>query len=184
MDLFYSIEKGYAMKELLVRQLHFARQEFQRVFEGVTPADATRRLLPSNCLSWVVGHLAVQEQWYWITLPTGRVPVPELNTLTAPGQPPSTPDYEAMWTAWRQITAEADKYLISLQESDLSSHHIKDGRPISESIGTMLQRNIFHYWFHLGEVHSLRQQMGHTDLPNFVGRTGTIAITQEGWDSL
>lgn len=30
-------------------------------------------------------------------------------------------------------------------------------------------RNIYHYWFHLGEAHAIRQLLGHTDLPQFVG---------------
>ena len=38
-----------------------------------------------------------------------------------------------------------------------------------EGLGTMLLRNIYHYWFHTGEVHAMRQVLGHTNLPQFVG---------------
>ena len=38
-----------------------------------------------------------------------------------------------------------------------------------EDIGTTLLRNIYHYWFHTGEAHAIRQQLGHRDLPEFVG---------------
>jgi hypothetical protein len=27
----------------------------------------------------------------------------------------------------------------------------------------------YHYWFHCGEAHAIRQMLGHTDLPQFVG---------------
>lgn len=164
------------MIELLIRQLQFARAEFQRVFIGLEPGEAHRRLLPSNSLSWTVGHLAWQEQRYWIWGPTGRTPIPELNELVAYGKPATIPDYAAMWDAWRSITSTADQFLNTLQESDLNVRYEIDGRPFFESIGTLLQRNIFHYWFHIGEVHGLRQQMGHVDLPNFVGQTDLIAF--------
>ena len=38
-----------------------------------------------------------------------------------------------------------------------------------ESIGTQVQRTMYHYWFHTGEAHAVRQQLGHQDLPQFVG---------------
>ena len=43
-----------------VGQVRFARAEFQRGLEGVTPVEAQERFLPMNCLSWNVGHLAWQ----------------------------------------------------------------------------------------------------------------------------
>jgi len=43
------------------------------------------------------------------------------------------------------------------------------GKPLDESIGTKLLRNIYHYWFHTGETHAIRQLLGHADLPEFVG---------------
>jgi hypothetical protein len=33
----------------------------------------------------------------------------------------------------------------------------------------MLLRSVYHYWTHLGEAHAIRQMLGHTDLPQFVG---------------
>jgi hypothetical protein len=46
----------------LVLQLRFTRREFLRSVIGVSEDDARQRLLPMNCLSWNVGHLAWQEQ--------------------------------------------------------------------------------------------------------------------------
>ena len=33
----------------------------------------------------------------------------------------------------------------------------------------MLLRNVYHYWFHTGEAHAVRQSLGHQGLPEFVG---------------
>jgi hypothetical protein len=49
------------MTHLLVSQLHFARKEFVRGLEGVSDEDARKRILPMNCISWMIGHLANQE---------------------------------------------------------------------------------------------------------------------------
>lgn len=35
-------------------------------------------------------------------------------------------------------------------------------------------RNIYHYRCHIGEAHAVRQQLGHRDLPQFVGDMGSI----------
>jgi hypothetical protein len=40
-------------------------------------------------------------------------------------------------------------------------------------------RNIYHYWFHTGEAHAVRQMLGHTDLPQFVGGMESAAYRPE-----
>mgnify|MGYP006313897917 CR=1 FL=1 len=55
------------MTHPLISQLRFTRSEFARAFKGVGDDDARKRLLPMNCISWCVGHLAWQEQRYWLT---------------------------------------------------------------------------------------------------------------------
>jgi len=74
-----------------------------------------------------------------------------------------------MWAAWREITAAADAFLDTLTPEKLTTYFIWKDQPVQESIGTMLQRNIYHYWYHTGEAAALRQILGHTDLPEFVG---------------
>ena len=153
----------------LVDQLRFTRSEFQRCLVGLDAADATKRLLPSNCISWIVGHLAGQEQMYWVWWPTGEIAVPGLFELTGWGQPASTPPLADMWKAWERIIAAADPFLDTLTRETLQVHPEHDGKPNEETFGTMLYRNIYHYWYHCGEANALRQQLGHTDLPQFVG---------------
>jgi hypothetical protein len=69
----------------LVTQLRFARSEFVRCLKDVSPEDAIRRVIPMNCISWILGHLANQEQAYWVLLAQERTILPDLNDLVGPG---------------------------------------------------------------------------------------------------
>jgi hypothetical protein len=153
----------------LVTQLRFARSEFQRCLEGVSAEDALHRFEPMNCISWIIGHLANQEHFLWVLVPQGRIVAPGLYELVGTGQPASTPPLDEMWAAWHTVTAAADGYLDTLTVEDLQKHLEWQGRPMRETVGTLLLRNTYHYWFHVGEAHAIRQMLGHGDLPQFVG---------------
>src|SRR4030042_6429951 len=95
----------------LVTQLRFARSEFVRCLDGVPAEDAVRRIQPMNCISWIVGHLASQENRYWVLLAQGQTLFPDLRQLVGFGQPASTPPLDESRAPWRTITAAADRYL-------------------------------------------------------------------------
>lgn len=153
----------------LVTQLRFTRSELVRCLDGVSDAEARRRFEPMNCISWMVGHLADQENRYWVRVAQGQELFPHLNDLVGYKKPASTPSLDEMWTAWRAITAAADRYLETLTPEVMQTHFEWKGKPLPESIGTMLLRTIHHYWFHIGEAYAVRQLLGHKDLPDFVG---------------
>ncbi len=157
------------MSHPLVTQLKFARSELRRALVGLPADDAVRRLQPMNAISWMVGHLASQENFYWVRLAQGLTLAPELRLLVGTGRPASTPPLDEMWAAWAEITAAADKYLDTLTPDHMTAHFELRGNPLAESIGTMLQRTIYHYWFHIGEGLAVRQMLGHENLPEFVG---------------
>ena len=152
----------------LVDQLRYTRSEWVRGFEGVSPEDALRRIEPMNSIGWLVGHLAWHEQLYWLQRAQGITLVPEVEACAA-GQPASTPPIDDMWTAWHTITAAADEYLNNLTTDLLVTHYIVNGEPHRESVGTFLYHLIYHYWYHLGEAQAIRQQLGHSDLPHYLG---------------
>jgi len=160
----------------LVTQLRFARSELQRCLEGVSAVDACRRVQPMNCISWVVGHLASQEQYFWLYLAQGQAPYPGLYDLVGYGRPASRPPLDEMWAAWRDITAAADRYLDTLTPEILETTFQREGETVRENVGTLLLRNIYHYWFHLGEAHAMRQMLGHKDLPQFVGDMSAVRL--------
>lgn len=163
----------------LVTQLEFARSSFMRCIENLDPDDALRRLEPMNCISWMVGHLASQEQAYWLLIAQGKTIVPDLHRLVGTGYPASTPPLAEMLAAWQAITAAADEYLAGLSAEIAVTHLDWKGKPYPESIGTLLQRNIYHYWFHTGEAHAVRQMLGHKDLPDFVGDISAAVYRRE-----
>jgi hypothetical protein len=165
---------------LLVSQLRFARSEFVRGLEGLTEEDALRRILHMNCISWMVGHLANQEHRYWVTWSRQKEVVSGLNDLVGFGKPASTPPLKEMWASWHKVTAEADQYLDTLTPTLLQEFLLRDGKPMDESIGTLLMRNIYHYWVHTGEASAVRQMLGHTGLPQFVGDMSLAAYHPEG----
>ena len=78
------------MTHPLIDQLRFTRSEWLRALDGVNDEDARKRLLPMNSISWTIGHLAWQEQRYWLTFGQGQTPVSELNALVGYGRPATT----------------------------------------------------------------------------------------------
>jgi len=164
---------------LFVSQLRFARSEFARGLEGVSAEDGVKRLPPMNCISWMVGHMANQEHRYWVILAQGRDVAPGLGELVGYGSPPSTPPLDEMWAVWRRVTAEADRYLEALTPAVLQTFLLRDGQPVDESVGTLLLRNLYHYWYHTGEAAAVRQLLGHKDLPEFVGDINVAAYRPE-----
>jgi uncharacterized damage-inducible protein DinB len=165
---------------LLVAQLRFARSEFVRCLAGVSEAEGIQRIQPINSISWMVGHLANQEQRYWLIFPGGQAVSEGLNDLVGSGKPASTPPLHEMWEVWRGVTQAADAYLDKLTPETMQQYYMRpNGQPFPESIGTLLLRNIYHYWFHTGEAHAVRQSLGHTDLPQFVGNLSEAPYSPE-----
>ncbi len=167
------------MPHLLVTQLRFARSELVRCLDGVSDADARRRLEPMNCISWIIGHLANQEHNYWVITGQGRDVAPGLNDRVGYGKPASTPPLDDMWAIWRTVTAAADPFLDTLTPALLQDHMQWQGKPTFNNTGSMLLRNLYHYWFHIGEAHAIRQQLGHPNLPDFVGDMSHVEYTPE-----
>jgi hypothetical protein len=164
------------MTHPLIAQLRFTRTEFARGLADVSESDAQRRLQSMNSISWMVGHLAWQEQRYWLSRAQGRLPFPELNERLAYGRPASTPLLADMWRIWRSVTESADPWLDALTAESVQA-------PLAEglsSVGTFILRTTYHYWYHLGEAMAVRQLLGHPSLPDFVGDIDGLAPYQSG----
>jgi uncharacterized damage-inducible protein DinB len=153
----------------LVLQLRFTRSEFQRGLAGLSEADAQTRVGPMNSISWNVGHLAWQEQRYFLYRLQGQMPLPRLQEKFCYGCPALTPPLADMLVAWQSVTAAADPFLDTLTNTLLTATHPLDGGPDTFTAGNLLQRVIYHYWYHTGENLAIRQALGHTGLPEFVG---------------
>jgi uncharacterized damage-inducible protein DinB len=160
------------MTHPMVLQLRFTRREFIRGLKGLSEEDAQRRLLPMNSLSWNVGHLAWHEQRYFLMFAQGIELYPDINRQFAYGAPASTPALAEMLAAWEAVTAAADPWLDRLTTASLQE---LVGPKKNRIYGNLLQRVIYHYWYHNGENQAIRQQLGHGGLEEFVGN-----IDEEG----
>lgn len=158
------------MPHPLVDQLRFTRAEFRRAVKGISDDDGRRRFLPMNCLAWNVGHLAWQEQRYFLYYgQAGALLLPEIDRDFTYGAPASTPSLKEMMAAWKTLTAAADPWLDTLTSDALAQHVISQGKPLARTYGNLLQRVIYHYWYHTGENMAIRQLLGHERLGVFVG---------------
>jgi uncharacterized damage-inducible protein DinB len=157
------------MPHPLASQLRFTRSEFLRAVKGISDDDARKRISPMNCISWNIGHLAWQEQRYFLYFSQGQMLLPEINQAFAYGAPASTPMLKEVLQAWHTITEAADPWLDTLTSSKLEQPVISRGKPTSRIFGNLLQRVIYHYWYHIGENMAIRQQLGHVHLAQFVG---------------
>jgi hypothetical protein len=149
-----------------VAQLRFTRSEWMRGLKAVTPEDAARRFGPINPIAWMIGHLAWQEQLYWLERAQATTVVPEVKQFGY-GKPLVVPPLADAWAWWRAVTSAADPYLDTLETADLTRRWRRESS--KETPGTKLHRTTYHYWFHLGESQAVRQLLGHANLPDFVG---------------
>lgn len=157
------------MTHPLVDQIRFARSEFKRGLDGVTDADGRERVGPANSISWTIGHLAWQEQRYWLQRLHGVTLVPELDQEYCFGCPPSTPPLDRSWQQWEAVVAAVDPHLDELTGDVFLAEAVVDGRSLAPNWGSLALRVIYHYWFHLGETQGIRQALGHGNLAQFVG---------------
>jgi hypothetical protein len=154
------------MAHPLVDQLRFTRAEWLRGLRGVKEEDGRRRFGSMNSIGWIVGHLAWQEQRYWLTRVSDETPFPDLNNTVASGGPATTPPLKEMLKAWREVTVAADPWLDSL-----TTERLTENLPATPPrlIGDAIRRVTYHYWFHIGEIAAIRQMLGHRRLAQFVG---------------
>ena len=164
------------MAHPLVVQLRFTRSEWTRGLKAVTAEEAARRFAPINPIAWMIGHLAWQEQLYWLERAQGWTVVDEVKQFGY-GKPLKIPPLEEAWAWWRAVTTATDPYLDSLTVPKLTKRWKRESS--SETPGTKLHRTTYHYWFHLGESQAIRQMLGHTRLPDFVGRFRTSQYRPE-----
>ena len=163
------------MPHPLVDQLRFTRSEWLRGLDGISDEDGARHFGPMNCISWIVGHLAWQEQRYFLERAQGKVTFPELNSKYAYGAPMSTPALTETARIWQQVIESSAHYLHALTTDSLQGELLLRGKPVGQSIGSAMRRMTYHYWYHVGEIQAVRQMLGHTGLPEYVGDIETLA---------
>ena len=163
------------MTHPLVDQFRFTRSEWLRGLEGVTEEDGARHFGQMNCISWIVGHLAWHEQRTFLQRPQNIILFPNLNEVFAYGAPMSTPLFNEMLETWQAVSKAADPYLDSLTIEILLTDLLLNGESVGQTRGDALRRITYHYWFHIVEILAIRQMIGGTNLPEYVGNIETEA---------
>src|SRR5712691_4270574 len=161
--------KKAARTHPLVDQLRFTRSEWLRGLRGVTEEGAARHFGPMNSIGWIVGHLAWQEQRYLLHRPQGIMLREDIQTEFAFGARMSTPSLGEMLGAWRRITKAADPFLNRLTTEKLLVDLQLNGKKSGQTQGSAIRRLTYHYWYHIGEILAIRQQLGEKGLPEYVG---------------
>ena len=157
------------MAHPLVDQLRFTRREWERALDGIPESDGEIRLEPMNSIGWIVFHLAWHEQLSFLTRLADATPVPAANEHGVNGEPGSTPPLSAALATWRAVVAASDPVLERLDTKGLEAWLPRTRQPNSRTVGSTVQRVIYHYWFHIGEIISIRQILKHPGVPEFVG---------------
>ena len=157
------------MTHPLVDQLRFTRSEWLRGLEGVTEEHGARHFGQMNSIGWIVGHLAWHEQRTFLQRPQNIILFPNLNEVFLFGAPMTTPQFTEIMETWQAVVKATEPYLDSLTTELLLADLPVNGKSVGQIRGTVLRRITYHYWFHLGEILSIRQMIGGKDLPDFVG---------------
>jgi hypothetical protein len=157
------------MTHPLVDQLRFTRSEWLRALRGVSEEDAAVHQGRMNSIGWIVGHLAWQEQRYFLYRPQGLMPRKDIQTEFTTGGPMSTPSLKRTLAAWRQITRAAEPFVIKLTTTDLVRDLPLEGKKSGQSLGDAMRRLTYHYWFHIGEIVAIRQLLDQPRVPEYVG---------------
>lgn len=169
------------MPHPLILQLRFTRREFARGVKGVTAEEAVQRPHGLNAIGWAVAHLTWQEQKYFLHYGQGELPYLEVDRAYRPGASASTPALDDALRVWRDVTRRTDPWLDTLDVTAVAAPYRRpDGGDGARIVGDLLQRVIYHYWFHLGQVIAVRRLLGHERVPQFVGNIDQQASYRAG----
>ncbi|HJO82822.1 MAG TPA: DinB family protein [SAR202 cluster bacterium] len=152
----------------LVQMQRIARMECARGLQGLSDEDARKRVEPMNCISWQIGHAAIQRHGFFVAWPQG-IDVADEYRPYGTGGPASQPPLDEALTLWQASCDEADAWLEAATEESLLLP--MSSSPKGENSGTLIVRNIYHTWCHIGEISAIRQILGHKP-PEFVEMYG------------
>jgi hypothetical protein len=75
-----------------------------------------------------------------------RFLAPDLYDSVGFGQPASAPPLDEIWATWHTVRHAADEFLYALTTADLQVLMEREGKPMRQSIGTPLLRDMYHRW--------------------------------------
>ena len=149
----------------LVRLLWDAFDELERAAGALPTPGQGRAIGRLNAGSWIVAHVAQQQEAYWCTRAQGLEPDEWLAGIEVGfGSEPSVPDYRESLAAFARIRAASIPYLRSLRDEDLDAVMERAGSRRDETIGDLLVRSVGHLFVHTGELATIASLVGAPDL--------------------
>jgi len=150
------------MAHHLVRYVWHVRRELERALDGISEEDLNKEVHGLNSIAWMIGHLANQEQAYWLLFRNEELIDKNLrhyNNKVEEGK-----DFAELFELWKTITNRSNAWLETATTSDLENTFEK----AKENTGSLMTRVIGHYYFHIGQIATIRKLLGY-DVPGFVG---------------
>lgn len=154
------------MTDKLVALLFDAWDDLDRAHEGLSPADAVSRADGSS-FAWTLAHTTNQLDWLNVRI-RGLDAHPLLGQERfRVGGPGEGEDWDHIRAAVSEVRAGLRPYLQSATAADLDVVHPYEGsiarvRETGLTLRYAVSRVIAHHYFHLGEVASKRDRLGHS----------------------
>jgi hypothetical protein len=152
----------------LVGFLFDAWADLDRVVEGLTPEVALEALDGSSSFAWTIAHSAnVVDAMVNVRFSKAQ-PHPYIgNEKFRVGGTGAADDWDAVRKGVREVHEAALGYLSELDDADLDVVIPYDGslrhlRETGISLRYALFRSIAHHYFHIGEIASKRDRLGHS----------------------
>lgn len=161
-----STDPASARPPRLVRLLWDAYDEVERVAGALPTPGQGRAIGRLNAGSWIVAHVAQQQEAYWCTGAQRLDPDEWLAGLDVGfGSEPSVPDYAESLAAFGRVRARAIPYLRSLRDVDLDSvMESSAGSGRAPTVGDLLVRSVGHLFVHTGELATIASLVGAPDM--------------------
>jgi hypothetical protein len=144
-----------------------AWRDLDRVLDGVDEKEALERLDGGSSFAWTLAHTTNQVD-AWINVRFQKTAPHEYIGLQRfrIGGPGVTDDWDAVRRGVVEVRAAARRYLTGLSDDDLAVVIAYDGsflhlRDTGISLRYALFRSITHHYFHIGEISTKRDRLGH-----------------------
>ena len=144
-----------------------AWQDMDRVLDGVSTKDALEMLDGGSSFAWTLAH-ATNQVDAWINVRFQQRAPHEYIGLERfrIGGPGVTDDWDAVRDGVNEVRLVARSYLTGLGDDDLGVTIAYDGsfrhlRETGLNLRYALFRSITHHYFHIGEIASKRDRLGH-----------------------
>lgn len=156
-----------------------AWDDLDRATAGLSAAEATAVQTEGSSFAWTIGHLANQVDAWMNVRFAGLEPHPLIGGQQFRfGGSGAANDWDAIHDAALEVRERARVYLSSVSEGDLDrvvpyDGSIKHLRQSGITLRYALHRTIAHHYFHIGEIATKRDWLGHSpgDYPGLMAHS-------------